>query len=115
MRNFRNYDIWKDSINLAKDIYLSTKNFPSHSAIVNQMQRAAISISSNIAEGASRTSSKEFARYLEIAVGSAFELETQVELSYNFQYLNEDNYKTLMSDIISIEKRISTFILTLRK
>lgn len=114
MRNFRNYDIWKDSMQLAKDICQCTKNFPQFNAITNQIQRSAISIPSNIAEGASRTSSAEFARYLEIAIGSAFELETQIELSYHFQYLDKTKYNRLVSDIISIEKRISTFISKLR-
>ena len=110
MRNFRNYDIWKDSMLLAKNICHHTKNFPQYSAIANQIQRSAISIPSNIAEGASRSSSVEFARYLEIAIGSAFELETQIELSYYFQYIDEDNYKKLISDVVSVEKRISSVI-----
>ena len=99
---------------LAKNICQYTKNFPQHSAIVNQIQRSAISIPSNIAEGSSRSSSVEFARYLEIAIGSAFELETQIELSYYFQYLDEENYKKLLSDVVSVEKRISTFISKIR-
>ena len=99
---------------LAKNICQYTKNFPQHGAIVNQIQRSAISIPSNIAEGSSRSSSVEFARYLEIAIGSAFELETQIELSYYFQYLDEENYKKLLSDVVSVEKRISTFISKIR-
>ena len=114
MRNFRNYDIWKDSMLLAKNVCQCTKTFPRYSAIINQIQRSAISIPSNIAEGSSRSSSTEFARYLEISMGSAFELETQIELSYYFQYLDEGNYKKLISDIVSIEKRISTFIMQIR-
>ena len=93
---------------------LPTKNFPQYSAIASQIQRSAISIPSNIAEGSSRSSSTEFARYLEIAIGSAFELETQIELSYYFQYLDEENYKKLISDVVSVEKRISTFISKIR-
>lgn len=114
MRNFRNYDIWKDSMLLAKNICHHTKNFPQYSAIANQIQRSAISIPSNIAEGASRSSSVEFARYLEIAIGSAFELETQIELSYYFQYIDEGNYKKLISDVVSVEKRISSVISKIR-
>ena len=114
MRNFRNYEIWKDSMLLAKNVCQHAKNFPQHSAIANQIQRSAISIPSNIAEGSSRSSSTEFARYLEIAIGSAFELETQIELSYYFQYLDEENYKKLISDVVSVEKRISSFISKIR-
>ena len=114
MRNFRNYDIGKDSMLLAKNVCQHTKDFPQYSAIINQIQRSAISIPSNIAEGASRSSATEFARYLEIAIGSTYELETQIELSYYFQYLDEENYKKLISDVISVEKRISTFISKIR-
>ena len=114
MRNFRNYDIWRDSMLLAKNVCQHTKSFPQYSAIVNQIQRSVISIPSNIAEGSSRSSSKEFVRYLEIAIGSAFELETQIELSYYFQYIDEENYKKLISDIVSIERRISMFISKIR-
>ena len=114
MRNFRNYDIWRDSMLLAKNVCQHTKSFPQYSAIVNQIQRSAISIPSNIAEGSSRSSSKEFVRYLEIAIGSAFELETQIELSYYFQYLDEESYKKLITDVVSVEKRMSTFISNIR-
>lgn len=114
MRNFRNYDIWKDSMFLAKNICQHTRNFPQYSAIVNQIQRSAISIPSNIAEGASRSSSVEFARYLEIAIGSAFELETQIELSYYFQYLDEEDYKKLISEVVNVERKISTLISKIR-
>ena len=99
---------------LAKNVCQHTKNFPQYSAIVNQIQRSAISIPSNIAEGSSRSSSTEFARYLEIAIGSAFELETQIELSYYFQYLDEENYKKLLSDVVSVEKRISAVLSKIR-
>jgi four helix bundle protein len=115
MRNFREYDIWKDSMIITKDIYLYTKGFPKQDAIINQMQRAAISIPSNIAEGSSRKSSVEFARYIEIALGSAYELETQIELSFLLHYINNDIYKKLISNVCSVEKRMSKFILTLRE
>ena len=114
MRNFRNYDIWKDSMLLAKNVCHHPRIFPQYSAIINQIQRSAISIPSNIAEGASRSSSAEFARYLEIAIGYAYELETRIELSYYFQYLDEKSYKKLISDVISVEKRIATFISKIR-
>lgn len=114
MRNFREYEIWKESMLLAKNIYFCTNKFPKHNAIANQMQRAAISIPSNIAEGASRKSPTEFARFLEIAIGSAFELETQIELSHSLNHLNKNDYTILISNIISIEKKISTLISKIR-
>lgn len=114
MRNFRQYDFWQDSMNLVKSIYQLTNSFPKYDAIINQMQRAVISIPSNIAEGASRMSSIEFARYLEISVGSTFELETQMELSYMLKYINNDEYDHLIKDIKSIEKRLYLMIKKLR-
>ena len=78
------------------------------------MQRAAISIPSNIAEGSSRISTTEFARYLEISVGSAFELETQIELSYMLKYINDNDYDIIIKNINSIERRLSSFIKKLR-
>ncbi len=114
MRNFRQYDFWQDSMNLVKSIYQLTNSFPKYDAIINQMQRAVISIPSNIAEGASRMSSIEFARYLEISVGSIFELETQIELSCMLKYINNDEYDHLIKDVKSIEKRLYLMIKKLR-
>ena len=114
MRNFRDYDFWRDSIFLAKNIYTLTNSFPKNDAIINQMHRAAISISSNIAEGSSRVSSNEFARYLEISNGSAFELESQVELSFQFNYIDKKEYDKLISEIQSIERRLYAFCKKLR-
>jgi len=69
MRNFREYDIWKAGMQITKSIYLLTKDLPSSEkyGIVSQIQRAAVSIPSNIAEGAARKSEKEFAQFLHIA------------------------------------------------
>ena len=78
------------------------------------MQRAAISIPSNIAEGSSRISTTEFARCLEISVGSAFELETQIELSYMLKYINDNDYDSIIKNINNIERRLSSFIKKLR-
>ncbi|HBX65485.1 MAG TPA: diversity-generating retroelement protein bAvd family protein, partial [Balneolaceae bacterium] len=68
MRNFRKYEVWKRAIQLSKDIYTLTESFPDKEkfALSNQIQRAAVSVASNIAEGSSRNSEIEFVRYLEI-------------------------------------------------
>ena len=114
MRNFKTYDFWRDSMNLARSIYQLTNTFPRYDAIINQMQRAAISIPSNIAEGSSRTSIIEFARFLEISVGSAYELETQIELSHMLKYINDNEHDSIIKNINSIERRLSSFIKKLR-
>ena len=89
-------------------------SFPKYDAIINQMQRAAISIPSNIAEGSSRSSLNDFARYLEISIGSSYELETQIELSYMLKYINKTEYNDLIVNIQSIEKRLHSFIKKIR-
>ena len=114
MRNYRSYDFWKDSLILVKTIYQLTDSFPKYDAIINQMQRAAISIPSNIAEGSSRSSLNDFARYLEISIGSSYELETQIELSYMLKYINKTEYNDLIVNIQSIEKRLHSFIKKIR-
>ena len=99
---------------LVKNIYLLTKNFPKFDGIINQIQRAAVSIPSNIAEGSSRSSDMEFARFLEIAIGSAYETETQLELSHELGFVDDIQYMKLLGDIQSIERRLNVFINTIR-
>jgi four helix bundle protein len=78
LRDFRKYDIWTDSIALVDNVYTFVEDFPNTEkyGLSSQKIRSAVSISSNIAVGASRNSEKDFARFLEITLGSAFELET---------------------------------------
>lgn len=111
MHNFRELKIWQKSREFVKDIYQTTANFPSEEkfALVSQMQRAAVSIPSNIAEGAGRESNKEFNRFLDIANGSAFELETQVYLAYDLDYIDSNKLNYLTDKIIEIKKMIYGF------
>ncbi len=80
MRNFRELDVWKNALVIARKTYSVTALLPKEEqfGLKSQMNRAAISISSNIAEGCSRNSDKDFKRFLEIAQGSAFELESKI-------------------------------------
>lgn len=114
MHNFRELKIWKDSMELAKQTLKTTKKYPLQErySLVSQMNRAAISIPSNIAEGSARKSNKEFSQYLRIALGSAFELETQIIISYESGYLKEENYKELIGKINSNQKMINGFLKT---
>jgi len=109
MRNFREYDIWIDGMELVNNIYDLVGGFPKNEQYVltSQMTRSAISIPSNIAEGASRNSEKDFARFLEIGLGSAFELETQVRIAVKRKYISEDNKTSTIESLISLQKRIS--------
>ena len=86
-------DAWKQSMELVIDIYRVTDKFPSHEryGLIDQIRRAAISIPSNIAEGAARQTKKEFSNYLHIAQGSLSELDTQIELAKQFNYMTKQS------------------------
>ena len=108
MRNFRKYDVWKDAIELVDLVYELLKSFPPEERFVlaSQMSRSAISIPSNIAEGASRDSEKDFKRFIVIALGSAYELETQVIIALKRGFISESKSVNLISNIQSIQKRL---------
>ncbi len=91
MHNFEKLIFWKKSILLAKHIYIICQeiNNDEKYGLISQMKRSAISISSNIAEGSGRNTNKEFNHFLTIALGSAFELQTQLILTKELQLLNE--------------------------
>ena len=112
MRNFRNYDLWKDSISIVTEIYAITNKFPPSEkfGLCNQLQRAAVSIASNIAEGASRLSEKEFAHFLQLSLGSAFEVETQLIIANNLNYIQNQQLEILLQKLYSIEKRLNEMI-----
>ena len=109
MRNFKNYDVWIDAMNLVDSIYTVVEKFPKREkfSITSQMTRSAISIPSNIAEGAGRSSEKEFARFLEYSLGSAYELETQVIISEKRNYISIEESVNIQEVLISLQKRIS--------
>ena len=109
MRNFKNYDIWIDGMSLVDAIYNALDEFPKREqyALTSQIIRAAVSIPSNIAEGAGRGSEKEFARFLEFSLGSAYELETQLLISEKRKYINSDTSEEIQEVLISLQKGIS--------
>ncbi|MBP6855455.1 MAG: four helix bundle protein [Candidatus Pacebacteria bacterium] len=93
MRTFKDLTVWQKSIELVLYIYSVTDKFPSTEVygLTSQMRRAAVSIASNIAEGYSRNSTKEFIQFLAVALGSCSEIETQVEISKKLAYLDEES------------------------
>jgi len=106
MKGHRDLRVWQESIGLVKDIYTLTGQFPEEEkfGLVTQMRRSAVSIPSNIAEGAARGSQREFAQFLVIARGSLSELETQLIIAKELNYL---------SDISGIENRVQAIFLLL--
>ena len=91
MHNFRKLTIWKDSMNLTLDVYHLTQHFPKEEKfnLTSQIRRSAVSVPSNIAEGAGRNTNKDFNNFLGIATGSCYELETQLILSKRLGFLTE--------------------------
>ena len=115
MHNFRQLQIWKKGMAIAKAVYLALNEFPSTEkfGLISQISRCSISVPSNIAEGSSRASNKEFGHFLSIALGSLFELETQLQLSIELNFITKSQIEQLMLDIIQLQKKISTFKKTL--
>jgi four helix bundle protein len=115
MRNFRNYEIYQEAMDIATLVYKKTKTFPKHEvfSLTNQLNRAVVSIASNIAEGASRESEKEFSHFLEIAIGSAFEVETQLTIAKNLGYLKEEEIEPILAKLGKVERQLNQLIIML--
>ena len=107
-RNHKDLKVWQQAMEVAKITYKLTKQFPKEElfGLTSQMQRAAVSIPSNIAEGNGRDSNQEFERFLKISTGSACELQTQAELALSFGYISENDLTSLNSLIESTLKMI---------
>ena len=92
VRSYRDLKVWQLGIEVAKDVYVLTRNFPKHEVygFSSQMQRSGVSIASNIAEGHARDSTKDYLRHISIALGSLAELETQLLLAGSLGYCTED-------------------------
>jgi four helix bundle protein len=108
MNKYKELKVWKKSVELATDVYKLTKDFPSDErfGLISQINRSVVSIASNIAEGSGRDSKKEFNRFLSIAYGSAYELETQLIISNNLKYLSMENFKSITVSIDEVQKML---------
>ncbi len=109
MKTHKDLDIWKLGIDLVEKTYKITANFPDNEVygITSQMRRAAISIPSNIAEGAARNSRREFSQFLYVALGSLAELETQIIISQRLGYIKNND---LMEPIEKLRRKLLNFI-----
>lgn len=112
MHQFKELKVWQKSMDLVVDIYTVTTNFPTDEkfGLTSQLRRCAVSIPSNIAEGAGRDSDKEFLYFLSIALGSSFELETQLILSQRLNLLTKQN----LEDLLSLNNYVQNMIVKLR-
>lgn len=116
MRDFKKLKVWENGIEIVRLVYMLMEKLPETEkyGLISQMTRCSVSIPSNIAEGGSRNSQKEYKRFLEIALGSAFELETQLIIIKKLGWIEENGFEKLMSSIIEEQKMISGFIRQLK-
>jgi four helix bundle protein len=110
--NYTELEVWKYSRVLVKLVYQLTKSFPKEElyGLTNQIRRCAVSLPSNIAEGIGRQSNKETIHFLYIAKGSLQEVETQLYLSFDLEYISEEELKNILEKVISSKKLLNGFI-----
>ncbi len=117
VRNYQDLIVWQKSLEFTIAIYRYTKTFPQEETygLISQMRRAAVSISSNIAEGQTRHTVKQFFQFLSIARGSLSELETQIILTYRLNYISEDTKNELLKTAEEIGRMLSSLMKNLTK
>ena len=115
-RNFRDYKVWIDAVDFSTYIYRVTDEMPwfEKKGLCDQLRRAAVSISSNIAEGSARPSDVDFAHFLDLSLGSAYEVETQLLIAKNVGYITQELFEEMNGRIRDIEKQLAGFIRTIR-
>jgi four helix bundle protein len=109
MFNFEKLDVWQKAVDFADLIYRSTRSFPAEErfGLTNQLRRAAVSISSNIAEGSSRNSKTDFARFIEIATGSVFEVVSQSFIAKGQQFFTEEVFGSIYGRAEELSRMLS--------
>lgn len=117
MKNFRDLKVWEKSHFLVLDVYRDTTDFPAREVygLTSQIRRAAASIPANIAEGCGRNGDAELARFLQIAAGSASELEYHLLLANGLGMLNDDVYQKLEPQVTEVKRMLATLIKKLRE
>lgn len=112
IKTYRDLVVWQKSMVLVTEVYSITRLFPKEElyGLVSQIRRSAISIPSNIAEGYGRYSTNDYTRFLQIAIGSLYELQTQLEICLNLRYLSEDAFEKIYERSREIERMMSSLI-----
>ena len=116
MQNFKTLKVWEKSHELTLAVYKATANFPKDElyGLTSQIRRACASIPANIAEGCGRTGKAELARFLQVAMGSASELEYHLLLTHDLGLLRDGEYKLLENQAVELKRMLSSFISKLR-
>jgi len=117
VKTYRDLIVWQKAMVLVTEIYKVSKSFPRREdyGLTSQLRRCAVSIPSNIAEGYGRHSRNEYVRFLQIASGSLYELQTQMEISANLEYLKKDDFERLYEMTREIERMLSSLIRRLKE
>jgi four helix bundle protein len=112
IKSYTELDVWKKARELVKEIYLTTANYPQEEVfgLTNQMRRCAVSVPSNIAEGCGRNHTKDSIQFFFIARGSLYELETQIHLSSDLNFINKEELEKLLSQLLHSRKLLNGFI-----
>jgi four helix bundle protein len=112
MTTYRELIVWQKSMLLVLSIYNETKSFPKEEvyALTSQIRRSAVSLPSNIAEGYGRNHSGDYVRFLQIASGSLYEFQTQLEISFQLGYISKEKFDEINSLSVEIEKMLSSLI-----
>lgn len=111
MRDFHKLVIWQRSHKLTLDVYRVSNAFPKEElfGLTSQIRRAVSSIPTNIAEGCGRASNKDFAHFLQISIGSASEVEYELLLAHDLEYINDEVFEKLTSETVAIRKMINSY------
>jgi len=117
MQDFRNLEVWRKAHALTLDVYRMTRAFPAEElyGLTSQMRRSASSVPTNIAEGCGRSGNKELVRFLQIAMGSASELEYQLLLSRDLDYTPPAQYESLQKQVVTVKKMGVSLMRSLRE
>lgn len=117
IKNFRELNVWKKAIEIVKDTYSLSLNFPKKKTfgLSQQMQRCSVSIPSNIAEGFNRFHNKEFIQFLYIALGSCAELETQLEIAFELNYVHTELKNPLLEKIDHESRMLTNLVKKIRE
>ena len=117
MHNYKQLIVWQNAVELSVMVYKETKDFPSEEkfGLVSQIRRAAVSIASNIAEGAGRNSDGEFVQFLGIAKGSLNELETQIIIASKLGFIIKNNADTITQKIAEVQNKIHKLKTSVKK
>jgi len=107
-KSYRDLEVWKKAMDVARNVYKATANFPAEErfGLTNQIRRSAVSVPSNLAEGHARASAAEFSRFILISMGSVAELETQILLSGDLGYLDNEKKESLLSELDLVGKML---------